>query len=127
MTPVPPKLRKQLAADPEYQVCSLYGYHECGGRITWEHAIIYAGRQVQERWAIIPLCARGQEVDQYQDDRTMNKQMNRWVALNRASDEDLARFDRAPFRFERDRLNATFGEWGLKAPVPKITGIAFSV
>jgi hypothetical protein len=55
MHPIPPKLRKQLSIDPYCRTCARANI-DCAGRITWEHAILYAGRQVQECWAIIPLC-----------------------------------------------------------------------
>lgn len=55
MRKIPQKLRDELAADPYYKTCARKS-GECSGRITWEHAVIYAGRQVNERWAIVPLC-----------------------------------------------------------------------
>lgn len=112
MNNIPASLRKELAADPEYKRCALSGYHECGGRITWEHTLIHAGKQLQKRFAIIPLCARGHEVDGYQDGHTMNKEMNVWVALNRATDEELESISRAiNYIRERARLNTIFGAY----------------
>ena len=130
MNNIPPRLRKQLAADPEYKRCALEGLHECGGRITYEHTLIVAGRQLQERWAIIPLCARGHEVDGYQDAHTMDKQMNVWVALNRATDDDLRAVSRAVnYIRERARLNSIYGPYRghciLPAPEPDITPSLF--
>ena len=106
-----PALREEIQNDPEYSRCSLLGHGPCEGRITREHAIIYASKKVQERWAIIPLCALHHNVDQFQDAKTMVKEMNVWVALNRATDEELARFPRAvpSFFFQRDRLNDKYG------------------
>lgn len=110
MNNIPKSLRRQLAADPEYKRCALEGYHECGGRITWEHTIIFAGRQVQERWAIIPICARGHEVDKYQDAHTMDKNMNKWVALNRVDNATLKRYCKTIDYFRmRDLLNKRYG------------------
>lgn len=112
MNNVPQTLRKQLAADPSYLRCCLLGYHECGGRITWEHAITFKGRQLQERWAILPLCARGHGVDLYQDAGTLDKEQNLWVALNRASDEELLSISRVVnYVRERMRLNEKYGEY----------------
>lgn len=132
MNNVPPRLRKQLAADPEYARCALAGHpdHECGGRVTWEHAIIVAGKQVQERWAIVPVCAAGQEVDDYQDAHTMDKDMNKWVALNRATDDELEAISRAiPYIRERARLNSSYGPYrghcALPSPIPNITPSLF--
>jgi hypothetical protein len=30
---------------------------DCGGRIEWNHALIYGGRRVQEWWSILPMCS----------------------------------------------------------------------
>lgn len=112
MNNVPQKLRDQLANDPEYQRCALRGYHFCGGRITWEHVIVFAGKQLQERWAIIPLCARGHGVDEWQDAGTLDKQRNLWVALNRATDEELRAVSKSTnYKWERNRLNEEYGEY----------------
>lgn len=105
-TTIPPKLRAELEKDLEYKTCSLYGQHGhiCDGRITWEHAIIYAGEKVQARWAIIPLCASGHSVDEFQDNHEMVKELNEWVALGRASELDILNLDAA---FERSPLGKT--------------------
>lgn len=117
MTKIPIKVRKEIANDPTYRVCKLEGHHGhiCGGRITMEHAIIYAGRQIQEKWAIVSICARGQEVDQFQDAHTMNKELNQWVAFNQATDEELQAFKKAsiPYISQRERLNRKYGIWKL--------------
>lgn len=103
-------LREEIGNDPEYSRCSLLGYGECGGRITREHALIYAGKKIQEKFAIIPLCASHHNVDEYQDAKTMVKDKNVWVALNRATDNELVRFSKTvSYLRERDRLNEKFG------------------
>lgn len=112
------ELREELAQDPEYSRCSLQGHGECGGRITREHALIHAGKKIQERWAIIPLCAKHHNVDEYQDDKTMVKEMNVWVALNRATDEELFRYSKAVnYIFVRERLNKKYGVYN-PPPIP---------
>lgn len=120
MTPIPTRVRKEIASDPSYRVCKLAGLHGhvCGGRITMEHAMIYAGHQIQEKWAIVSICAAGQEVDRYQDAHTMNKELNRWVALNQATDDHLRTFTKANYIWERDRLNAKYGVWVMPLPSP---------
>ena len=85
MRPIPQKLRNQIAADPYMKVCARSGW-DCQGRITWEHAFIYAGKQINEAWAIIPLCwfhHLGPGVD---------KRINEAIALNRATEEDLKKY-----------------------------------
>lgn len=112
MNNIPLSLRKKLAADPEYKQCALVDYHECGGRITWEHTLIHAGRQLQKRFAIIPLCAAGHDCDQYQDSHRMSKERNVWVALNRATDEELTEISGAiDYLHMRRHLNAKFGKY----------------
>lgn len=80
MRPIPQKLRAQLAADPFMARC-VWG---CSGKPEWEHVFVYGGRQVNERWAIIPLCYfhhRGGGLD---------KRLNELVALLRATPEELS-------------------------------------
>ena len=92
MSPIPQKLRKQLSEDPEYKICAraMRSGHggECRGRITFEHAILYANRQVQERWAIIPLCVY------HHLGVGLNKRWNINYALSRATREELAKYPR---------------------------------
>jgi len=90
-TVIPDPIRKELKQDPFYLTCSLFGHHghTCDGRITWEHALVIGGKKLQLKWGIIPLCAKGHEVDQFQDGHSMIKEMNEWVALSRASVQDI--------------------------------------
>lgn len=114
MNNIPPKLRRDLFTDPAYKVCMLRAHkeHVCGGRLTKEHAVIVAGKQLQKKWAIISACARGQEVDEYQDAGTMDKDLNRWVALNRAEESELVEISRAiDYKRELVRLNAIYGAY----------------
>lgn len=128
---IPLAMRAEMAQEPERAYCSLYGQHGhvCGGRITWEHAIIAKGSKVQEKWAIIPLCERGHAVNTFQDAGTMNKELNEWVALSISTDQDLLRIFaeksymplcKAKTLFDRRRyLIAKFGEYKRILPQPK--------
>ena len=54
----------------------------------WEHAMIYQGKQVNEKWAIVPVCVyhhRGEGLD---------KNYNIHCALQRATQKDLEKFNR---------------------------------
>jgi len=55
MRTIPPKLRAEMEADPYYKTC-VHQSEDCRGRIEWDHVFIYAGRQVNEKWAILPTC-----------------------------------------------------------------------
>lgn len=115
---IPLPLRKEMAEDPFYKSCSLAGHvfeelqHQCAGSITWEHCLTYGGSKIQEKWAIIPLCEKYHGVNWFQDSGFMVKEINVWVALNRATDAELkAKSKVIPYLRERDRLNAKYGVW----------------
>lgn len=97
MHPIPPKLRRELSADPFYKICARKG-EACAGRITWEHALTYAGRQIQERWAIIPLCAFHHSVDEFQDGPGLDKRLNKEIAMSRATEEDRKKYSRIKWK-----------------------------
>lgn len=114
MTPIPIKLRSELNTDPYYKICARYKQHghECGGKITFEHTVIFAGKQVQEKWAIIPLCEKAHAVNGYQDGGDLDKEINVWIALNRASHEDLMKVSKAiNYTREKARLNEIYGTY----------------
>ncbi len=112
MRPISKKTKTVMEGDNFYKQCARKGImeHVCGGRLTREHAVIYAGRQVDKPWAIIPLCAKGHSVDHYQDGGDLDKEINLWIALNRATDSELAEVSKAiPYTRERARLNLKYG------------------
>ena len=118
MRPIPPKLKKEILADPYYKICAMAGMegHTCGGRITFDHTIIYASKQLNKRWAIVPICARGHSVDKFQDNGELDRQKIVWIALNRATNEELLEISKViPYMRERVRLNAIYGTY--KEPV----------
>lgn len=99
MNNMPKKLRDQLAKDPEYKVCARLGSDwregQCEGRITFEHALTYAGKQIQERFAIIPLCVF------HHLGKGLNKRWNIRYAMWRASPEDRAKYPRLNWTLEK--------------------------
>ncbi len=139
MTVIPKKMRDEMAQDPFYKVCALSGWviggelHICEGRVTWEHAIIFAGEKVQQKWAILPLCAKAHVVDQFQDAGTMTKEHNEWVALCRATEADIRaldplepkdrplQFSKLKFLFDRKNyLIKKYGMWSVKPPMQTV-------
>jgi len=108
MNDMPLKLRRELAADDRYRVCTRYMLlhdHICesdpvtGRSIEWEHAFIYAGKQIQEPWAIVSLCwltHRGP---------LANKPLSQLIALSRATKEDLMKYPNVDWVKEIRRLN----------------------
>lgn len=90
---IPKELLANLISDPYYQSCARKN-KDCDGRITFEHAIMYAGRQVQEEWAILPLCFF------HHLGRGLAKKENVRLAMSRASAEDIKRFPRLNWRLK---------------------------
>lgn len=112
MRPISPRVKKQLDSEPD--VCALAQFGGCAGRITREHAVIYAHRQLDEAWAIIKICARHHSVDEWQDRGLLDKEKNMWVALNRATDDELRAVSKAVnYIRERERLNKIYGQYYL--------------
>ena len=96
MRPVSPKVREAVLARKEIcQRRALLHDHDCQGRLTWEHTLTYAGRQVDEAFAIVKICAWAHDVDEFQDGGNLNKEKNQLCALMQATEQDFARYPRA--------------------------------
>ena len=117
---IPLKQRSEMAFDPYYKVCARQEAlhdHTCEGRITWEHALIYAGKKVQEPWAIVPLCEWAHSVNSCQDGGGLDKEINVWLALNRAPIAALQQMSKAIDYFRlRKVLNAKYGVPAPRTP-----------
>lgn len=101
-----------LTKDPLMKKCMrklVLNDHECRGRITFEHALLYAGRQVDEVFAIISLCAWAHSVDQFQDGGGLDKRINEWIAVNRMKKSDERRYPKRDWQLMRSRLNGLYG------------------
>lgn len=107
MRKISPKVKAKLILEPD--LCARRNEGNCKGRITWEHALIYAGRQIDEAWAIIKLCEYHHAVNTYQDMGAMNKAKHIWLALNRATDEELEKYPKADYKGLRAKLNLIYG------------------
>lgn len=98
-----------MLESPEYKICSRRIDGGCKGRITLEHAIIFAGKQVNSKWAIIPLCEYHHAVNTYQDGGDLDKDINKCIALNRATDAELDMISKViDYKKERERLNEKY-------------------
>ena len=113
MNNIPKKLKEELSCDPEYKTCmraKLLHDHVCkpdplnGKLIEWEHVFTFAGKQVQEKWAIIPICwlvHRG---------GMLRKEINQWIALNRGTDEEIRKISKGVNYLQRkEYLNKRYG------------------
>lgn len=104
MRPIPPKLRKDLEKDPYYKLCCITGARD----VQWHHNLIFAGRQVNERWCILPLSekihdlARNKEVKEILD----------WIMINRATEEQLKIYSKAvDYVIMKETLNKKYGRY----------------
>lgn len=126
MNNVPAKLRRQWALEDmmgKVRVCMRADEGNCAGRITKEHAVYYAGKQIQEDWAILDICAYHTEVDFHQDGGGMNKEKHEWIALNRAPEERLRELSKGEDKLAlRDRLNR---KYGIYVDAPSLQGINY--
>lgn len=110
--PIPKKMREEMDAQDYYHQCArnqALNDHVCepdpvtGRLIEWEHALIFGSKKVNEIWAIVPICwlvHRGGE---------MVKEINEWLALNRATDEDFAKYPRNSWAQRKQYLNSKYG------------------
>lgn len=120
-----PELRADIEVDPEYWVCMLANYHTCRGRLTNEHALYYANKKVQRKFAIVKVCAAGHGVDMYQDsDLELPKRMRVWVALSRATEEEIYSISKVEnYTRKLAVLNAEFGLY--KPPITPDKPLAY--
>lgn len=97
---IPAKLRKQLSEDPFMKKCVYTGTTQ---NVSWEHCWIYAGKQINEAWAIVPL----------RKDLNVNmtkevKDYCRWISINRATEEDLAKYPKENWKQIKSYLNKKY-------------------
>lgn len=118
MNNVPTKLRNKWREEDRIgikRVCLRADEGNCSGRLTKEHAIIYAGKQLQEEWAILDICEFHHGVNNFQDRGDLNKEKHIWIALNRATDEELIQISKGEDKIAlRGRLNAIYGVYQAK-------------
>lgn len=91
-----------MANDPFYKKCCISG--STSEKIEWHHNLIYAGKQVQEKWCILPLAKS------IHDKIEIYKDQVDWLMLNRATDNELARYSKViDLKAKRERLNKIYG------------------
>lgn len=107
MRKISKKLRDEIEADPYYKNCCLTGMPGTVIKIEWHHNLMFAGRQVNEKFAILPV---DKDVhDRLKGDSNLRDRLD-WIMLNRATDEELKRYSKAEdLKAKRERLNEKFG------------------
>ena len=105
------KVKKEIETNPYYRKCARYEIfhdHECQGRITMEHCWVYAGHQIDEIWAIIPICAWSHDVDEFQGGGHLDKEKNEYISIMRMTSEDEAKYDRFNWQQRKKYLTGKF-------------------
>ncbi len=103
MRPIPPGLREDMANDPFYSKCCVTG--ATNEKIEWHHNLTFGGRQVNEKWCILPLAKS------VHDNIVKYKEVCDWIMLNRANHEELERVSKAiDYQKLKTRLNKIYGK-----------------
>jgi len=60
-------------------------------KIEWHHNLIFAGKQVQARFCILPIC---KQIHDLADRKDVRERLD-WIMLNRATDDELIAYSKA--------------------------------
>ena len=109
MNNTPKHLKEKWAT--EKPKCIRASEGNCQGRLTKDHTIIFAGKQVQEDWAIVDVCAFHHGVDQFQDCGDLDREKHTYYALCKATEDDLSRFSKVvDYIALKERLTKKYGK-----------------
>ena len=104
MRKIPEKLKQEMVADDFYKQSCLSG--KKAERIEWHHNLIFAGRQQNVKWAILPLTQEEHR------DIVKHRQRCDWIMINRANLRQLIEYSKAEnLLIKKGKLNSKFGEW----------------
>lgn len=87
-----------MASDPWYEECCYCG----AGPTQWHHALIYAGKQINEKFAIVPVCF---SCHQLVDTNSWYKNFFKQIAIDRMTDEDMQKYNKCDWEAELEILN----------------------
>lgn len=102
MQPIPIKHRELINTDPFFRECVRRKESICSGRITIEHAFVYGGSQISEMFNYVPLCWHHHLGD------GLDKDYGRYIALTRATPEELARYPKRDWKLHLAYLKAKY-------------------
>lgn len=105
---IPKRLRELLANDQFYKKCCLTG--KTNEKIDWHHNFNFAGKNLNEKWCILPVC---NSIHQYHQGITSKvKEKLNWIMYNRANNQTLKRYSKAKDLIkEKERLNKKYGDY----------------
>jgi hypothetical protein len=88
MRPIPAGLRGEMERDYFYQKCAVTQKPRTLVKVEWHHNLIYAGRQVNEKFCILPLS---EEIHDRARDSKVKEFLN-WIMTCRATREELEQY-----------------------------------
>jgi len=113
MRAIPQKLKNELEQDTWYKRCCLTGRTRVQEKIEWHHAFAFAGRQINERWCILPLA---KSIHDREKEREIKDRLN-WIMFNRADEETLKKYSKAiDLIWLKNSLNKQYGQWEPSSP-----------
>lgn len=93
MRRVSKKVKDKIEKEGWNNICLLFeeGFGKCDHGIVWHHAWLYAGKQIDEAWAIVGLCPKHHETVH---SNLKAKEIVHLKSLKRATKEDLEEYPR---------------------------------
>lgn len=105
MNHIPKKLNDEINKDPFYRKCCITGKTAAETKIERHHNFIWAGSQLQEKWAILPVS---EEVHRKVSNPLIKGHLD-LIMLCRANDETLKKYSKAVDLIEkRERLKKRY-------------------
>lgn len=94
-----------MEADPFYKTCCISGKTSKQEKIEWHHNLIFAGRQVNEPFCILPLAKS------IHDNIVFYKDLCNYIMLDRATPEERSRYSKAvDYEFMYQNLRKIYGK-----------------
>jgi len=91
-----------MSADKYYSRCCITG--STSEKIDFHHNLIFGGRQVNEKFCILPLAKS------VHDNIVKYKEICNWIMWNRATEAQILQYSKANnYTRERDNLNKKYG------------------
>ena len=104
MRPIPPKLKDNMSSDPYYKKCCVTG--STSEKIDFHHNLIFGGRQVNEKFCILPLAKS------IHDNIVKYKEICDWIMWSRANEDEIRRYSKANnYIRTRDILIGKYGKY----------------
>jgi hypothetical protein len=109
MRPIPLKLREDMSSDKFYSKCCIANFViPCSGKIEFHHNLIFAGKQVNENFCILPICKAHHDIEKH----TIIKEKLNWIMWSRSSDEQIKEYSKAiNYQEVFNRLEKFYGKF----------------